>query len=101
MSGVRLVNCSKRETVAVDQLQWQWQVFGCGKPRAGRIPGESSKRPAEEAETWELTIGQKIGNAVEIKESCTYIANYLFGISFGMLVFSHEIRSISVLLMTI
>ena len=100
MSGVRLVNCRNRETVAGDQLQWQ-QVFGCGKLRAGRIPGESSKRPAEEAETRKLTIGQKIGNAVEIKESCSYIANYLFGISFGMLVFSHEIRSISVLLMTI
>ena len=70
MSGVRLVNCRNRETVAVDQLQWQWQVFGCGKLRAGRIPGESSKRPAEEAETRKLTIGQKIGNAVEIKESC-------------------------------
>ena len=72
MSGARLVNCRKRGTVAVDQLQWQWQqVFGCGgKPRAGRIPGESSKRPAVEAETWKLTIGQKIGNAVEIKESC-------------------------------
>ena len=101
MSGVRLVNCRNRETVAVDQLQWQWQVFGCGKLRAGRIPGESSKRPAVEAETRKLTIGQKIGNAVEIKESCSYIANYLFGISFCMLVFSHEIRSISVLLMTI
>ena len=63
-----MVNCRRRETVAVDQLQWQ--VFGCGKPRAGRIPGESSKRPAEEAETRKLTIGQKIGNAVEIKESC-------------------------------
>ena len=100
MRGVRMVNCRRRETVAGDQLQWQ-QVFGCGMPRAGRIPRESSKRPAEEAETWKLTIGQKIGNAVEIKESCTYIANYLFGISFGMLVFSHEIRSISVLLMTI
>ena len=97
MSGVRLVNYRNRETVAVDQLQWQ-QVFGCGKLRAGRIPGESSKRPAEEAETWKLTIGQKIGNAVEIKESCSYIADYLFGISFCMLVFSHEIRSISVLL---
>ena len=96
-----MVNYRKRETVAVDQLQWQWQVFGCGKLRAGRIPGESSKRPAEEAETRKLTIGQKIGNAVEIKESWSYIANYLFGISFCMLVFSHKIRSISVLLVTI
>ena len=50
-----MVNCRKRETVAVDQLQWQ-QVFGCGKLRAGRIPGESSKRPAEGAETRKLTI---------------------------------------------
>ena len=96
-----MVNCRKRETVAVDQLQCQ-QVFGCGKLRAGRIPGESSKRPAEEAETRKLTIGQKIGNAVEIKESCIlqiiFLAHHF---ACSLLVFSHEIRSISVLLMTI